>query len=55
MMMMSLGTVLLIILILLLLGALPTWPYSTGWGYYPSSGLGLVVLLVVILLVAGRI
>jgi Protein of unknown function (DUF3309) len=37
---MSLGTVLLIILILLLLGALPTWPYSTGWGYYPSSGLG---------------
>jgi hypothetical protein len=53
--MMSLGTVLLIILILLLLGALPTWPYSTGWGYYPSSGLGLVVLLVVILLLAGRI
>jgi Protein of unknown function (DUF3309) len=53
--MMSLGTVLLIILILLLLGALPTWPYSTGWGYYPSSGLGLVVLLLVILLVTGRI
>jgi Protein of unknown function (DUF3309) len=52
---MSLGTVLLIILILLLLGALPTWPYSTGWGYYPSSGLGLVVLLVVILLLTGRI
>jgi hypothetical protein len=53
--MMSLGTVLLIILILLLLGALPTWPYSTGWGYYPSSGLGLVVLLLVVLLVTGRI
>jgi Protein of unknown function (DUF3309) len=52
---MSLGTVLLIILILLLLGALPTWPYSTGWGYYPSSGLGLVVLLLVILLLTGRI
>ncbi len=52
---MSLGTVLLIILILLLLGALPTWPYSSGWGYYPSSGLGLVVLLLVILLLAGRI
>jgi hypothetical protein len=53
--MMSLGTVLLIILILLLLGALPTWPYSTGWGYYPSSGLGLVVLLLLILLLTGRI
>jgi Protein of unknown function (DUF3309) len=53
--MMSLGTVLVIILILLLLGALPTWPYSTGWGYYPSSGLGLVVLLLVILLLTGRI
>jgi hypothetical protein len=52
---MSLGTVLLIVLILLLLGALPTWPYSTGWGYYPSSGLGLVVLLLVVLLLAGRI
>jgi hypothetical protein len=52
---MSLGTVLLIILILLLLGALPTWPYSTGWGYYPSSGLGLIVLLLVILLLTGRI
>jgi hypothetical protein len=53
--MMSLGTVLLIVLILLLLGALPTWPYSTGWGYYPSSGFGLVVLLLVILLLTGRI
>jgi hypothetical protein len=49
------STVLLVILILLLLGALPTWPYSGGWGYYPSGGLGLVVLVVVILLVLGRI
>lgn len=50
-----LGTVLLIILVLALLGALPTWGYSTGWGYYPSGGLGLVLLIVVILLVMGRI
>lgn len=49
------GTILLIVLILLLVGALPTWPYSSGWGYYPSGGLGLVVLIVIILLVAGRI
>jgi len=49
------GTILLIILILLLLGALPTWPYSSGWGYYPSSGLGLVVVIIVVLLVLGRI
>ena len=48
-------TILLIILILLLIGALPNWPYSTGWGYYPSGGLGLVVLVVIILLLAGRI
>ena len=49
------GTILIIILILLLVGALPTWPYSAGWGYYPSSGLGLVVLILVILLLTGRI
>lgn len=49
------GTILLIILILLLIGALPTWPYSSGWGYYPSGGLGLVLLILVILLVLGRI
>jgi hypothetical protein len=49
------GTILLIILILLLLGALPTWPYSTGWGYYPSGGLGLVLLVVIVLLLMGRI
>jgi hypothetical protein len=48
-------TVLLILLILLLLGALPTWPYSSGWGYYPSGGLGLVLLIVVILVLAKRI
>ncbi|MEA2789355.1 MAG: hypothetical protein QOG73_1761 [Acetobacteraceae bacterium] len=49
------STILVIILIVLLLGALPTWPYSGGWGYYPSSGLGLVLLIVVVLLVMGRI
>ena len=49
------GTILLVILILLLLGALPTWPYSTGWGYYPSGGLGLILLIVVVLVVLGRI
>jgi len=46
---------LFIIVIILLLGALPTWPYSTGWGYYPSGGLGLVLLILVILLLVGRI
>jgi hypothetical protein len=49
------GTVLLILLILLLLGALPSWPYSAGWGYYPSGGLGLILLVVIVLLVLGRI
>jgi len=49
------GTILIIILILLLLGALPTWPYSSGWGYYPSGGLGIVLLIIIILLVMGRI
>jgi hypothetical protein len=52
---MSLGTILLIILILLLLGALPTWPYSAGWGYYPSGGLGLVLVIILILILLGRI
>ncbi|HZM05640.1 MAG TPA: DUF3309 family protein [Candidatus Saccharimonadales bacterium] len=50
-----LGTVLLVILILLLLGALPTWPYSRGWGYYPTGGLGLVLVIVIVLLLMGRI
>ena len=47
--------ILLIVLILLLLGALPTWPYSSGWGYYPSGGLGLILLIVIVLLLMGRI
>jgi uncharacterized protein DUF3309 len=50
-----LSTILIVILILLLVGALPTWPYSTGWGYYPGGGLGLVLVIVVILALAGRI
>jgi len=50
-----LSTILLIILILLLVGALPTWPYSGGWGYYPSGGFGLILIILIILLVAGRI
>jgi len=50
-----LGTILLIVLILLLIGAIPTWPYSRGWGYYPSGGLGLVLIIVVVLLAMGRI
>ena len=49
------GTILLIILIIILLGALPTWPYSSGWGYHPSGGIGLLLLIVIILLVLGRI
>ena len=49
------GTILLIILVLVLIGALPTWPHSSGWGYYPSGGLGLVLLVLIILLVMGRI
>ena len=51
----AMRTVLLVILILLLIGALPTWPYSTGWGYYPSGGLGLVLLIVIILALMGRL
>jgi len=47
--------ILLIIVIILLLGALPTWPYSAGWGYYPSSGLGLVLIILIILALMGRI
>ncbi|MGA8757788.1 MAG: DUF3309 family protein [Stellaceae bacterium] len=49
------GTILLIILILLLIGALPTWGYSGGWGYYPSGGIGLLLVIVVVLLIVGRI
>jgi hypothetical protein len=49
------STLLIVILVLLLIGALPTWPYSAGWGYYPGGGLGLILLIVVILALAGRI
>jgi hypothetical protein len=48
-------TILLIILVLILVGALPTWPYSAGWGYYPSGGVGLIVIVLVVLLLMGRL
>ena len=51
---MSLGTLLVIILVLFLVGALPRWPHSTNWGYYPSSGVGIILVIVVVLLLAGR-
>ena len=50
-----LGTILIIILVLILLGALPTWPYSSGWGVYPSGGIGLILVIVLILVLLGRI
>jgi Protein of unknown function (DUF3309) len=49
------GTILLIILVLLVIGALPTWPYSSGWGVYPSGGLGLILVIVLILVLMGRV
>ena len=49
------GIILLILLILLLVGALPAWPYSSGWGYWPSGGLGLILLIVIILALTGRV
>jgi hypothetical protein len=52
---MNAGTILLIILVILLIGALPTWPYSGGWGYYPSGGLGLIVVILLILVLLGRL
>jgi hypothetical protein len=52
---MTLGTILIVILILLLIGALPTWPHSSGWGYGPTGGLGLVLVIVIVLLVLGVI
>lgn len=52
---MTVGTILLIILILLLIGAFPSWPYSRNWGYVPTGGLGIVVLIVLVLLLLGRI
>jgi hypothetical protein len=50
-----LGTILLVIVVLMLLGVLPTWPHSRSWGYYPSGGLGLVLLILLFLLLLGRI
>ena len=52
---MTLGTILLIILILLLIGALPTWPHSRDWGYYPTGGLGLILIIILILVLLGRL
>lgn len=52
---MGLGTILLIVLILMLVGVFPAWPHSTGWGYGPSGGVGLIVIVVVVLLLMGRI
>jgi hypothetical protein len=52
---MSLGTILLIVLILMLIGAIPTWPHSRSWGYGPSGGLGLIVVVIVVLLLLGRL
>jgi hypothetical protein len=52
---MNIATILLIILIVLLIGALPAWPYSSGWGYYPSGGLGLVAVILVVLLLLGKL
>ncbi|MBL0352250.1 MAG: DUF3309 family protein [Candidatus Dechloromonas phosphoritropha] len=52
---MSIGTILLIILVLALLGVIPAWPHSRGWGYGPSGGLGLVVVILLVLLLLGRI
>jgi Protein of unknown function (DUF3309) len=52
---MSTTTILIIILVLILIGALPTWPYSSGWGYYPSGGLGLILIILIILALTGRL
>ena len=52
---MSIGTILLIVLVLLLIGAFPSWPHSSSWGYGPSGGLGLVLLVVLVLLVMGKL
>jgi len=52
---MTLGTILIVLLILVLLGVIPTWPHSRNWGYYPSGGIGLLLLIIIILLLMGRI
>ena len=50
-----LGTILVVVLLILLIGSLPSWPYSAGWGYYPGGGVGLLLIIVIVLLVTGRI
>ncbi len=52
---MSVGTILLIVLVLLVVGALPTWQYSSGWGYFPSGGLGLLLIVLLVLVLSGRL
>jgi len=52
---MSLGTILIIILVLMLIGALPTWPHSKNWGYYPTGGVGILLIVILVLLLMGRI
>lgn len=52
---MTLGTILLIIVVLMLIGAIPAWPHSRSWGYYPSGGLGIVLIVIVVLLLTGRL
>jgi hypothetical protein len=52
---MSLGTILLVVLLLILVGALPTWPHSQSWGYYPSGGIGIVLVILLVLVLMGRI
>jgi hypothetical protein len=52
---MTLGTILIIVLVLMLIGAIPSWPHSRSWGYYPSGGLGIVLLIVLVLLLTGRL
>lgn len=52
---MSIGTILLIVLVIILIGALPTWPHSSGWGYYPSSIVGLIVVVLLVLLLMGKL
>jgi hypothetical protein len=52
---MTLGTILLLIVVLMLIGAIPAWPHSRGWGYYPSGGMGIVLLVIVVLLLTGRL
>lgn len=52
---MSIGTILLVLLILLLIGVMPAWPYSSGWGVYPSGGVGIAIAIVIVLLLMGRL